>query len=163
MRILIISDTHGDDSAFIKIKKSELRFDVLIHAGDMDGSESFYESYFRGVRHMVSGNCDYGGRFPYEDVFMIDCYRVFLTHRHRQHIAQFDRASDVLVEEAKQNDAQILIYGHTHYPVYETRNGVICINPGSTYRPRQPDHRPTYGVLTIDDHDHTLNYQLKYC
>jgi predicted phosphodiesterase len=62
MLALIISDTHGDDSRILTIRRSlSENLDVLIHAGDIGGSEQFYRDYFRCQCHFACGNTDWSG------------------------------------------------------------------------------------------------------
>ena len=39
MRILIVSDTHRKNENFLKVVEKEAPFDLLIHCGDIEGSE----------------------------------------------------------------------------------------------------------------------------
>jgi predicted phosphodiesterase len=46
----------------------------------------------------------------------------------------------------------VVVYGHTHRPSVEERDGALWVNPGSPSEPRaMPDgsKRPTIGILTI--------------
>ena len=87
MLALIISDTHGDDSRILTIRRSlSENLDVLIHAGDIGGSEQFYRDYLRCQCHIVCGNTDWSGRLPETDTFFLGPHRVFLTHGHRYHV-----------------------------------------------------------------------------
>ena len=40
MKILVISDTHEMDDLFWRITKTERPFDVVMHAGDVEGRAS---------------------------------------------------------------------------------------------------------------------------
>ncbi|MCI2050023.1 MAG: metallophosphoesterase [Lachnospiraceae bacterium] len=159
MKVLIISDTHGDDSGIATIRKKEGpgSFDVLIHAGDSAGSDSWYaawaRSFARGGFHIVCGN-DYCSTAPTEETFLLDRSTVFLTHGHRYGLYG---GIGTLVSAAAAKGAGIVIFGHTHEPVIEYRDGILVLNPGSLSLPRQPDRRKTYIVLTIDDSDHSLH------
>jgi len=164
MNVLIISDTHGDDSGLAQILRTEgtNRFDVLIHAGDSEGADSFYEYWARthapGGFHVVSGN-DYESMAPGEQVFPVDRYTVFLTHGHRFSIYT---GTDLLAAAAKQHGAQIAVFGHTHEPLIRETPGLLLLNPGSLSRPRQEGHRRSYILLKIDDSDHSLHPEIRY-
>ena len=43
MKVLIISDTHAQDDIFLTLLAKERDFDVLLHAGDFEGSELVYQ------------------------------------------------------------------------------------------------------------------------
>ena len=44
MKILVISDTHGRDENFDRVLEIEEKPDMLIHLGDIEGSERYIES-----------------------------------------------------------------------------------------------------------------------
>ena len=52
---------------------------------------------------------------------------------------------------AEEEGCKIAMYGHTHYPANSVYGGIIVVNPGSVSQPRQLNHKPTYGILTVDD------------
>jgi putative phosphoesterase len=162
MLALIISDTHGDDSRILTIRRSlSENLDVLIHAGDIGGSEQFYRDYLRCQCHIVCGNTDWSGRLPETDIFSLGSHRVFLTHGHRYHV---DFAGpEAVADAARQNGCDIAIFGHTHVPLLAQYGGVLVMNPGSLSRPRQPGYRPTYILLRIDDRTGKLHPEIKNC
>jgi putative phosphoesterase len=43
-------------------------------------------------------------------------------------------------------DEDVLIFGHTHYPVYASIEECIMLNPGSVGQPRGDDLRPAYSI-----------------
>ena len=49
-----------------------------------------------------------------------------------------------LMEKAKGVRADLALYGHTHRPSQETRDGVLLVNPGSTSLPKG-GNPPTFG------------------
>ena len=55
-----------------------------------------------------------------------------------------------LLKLAKNNHIDIVVYGHTHIPVYKTIDNVTFINPGSLTYPRGESDK-SFGILTIDD------------
>ncbi|MDP4090576.1 MAG: phosphodiesterase [Bacillota bacterium] len=65
--------------------------------------------------------------------------RLFLTHGH---IFNMDNMP-------KLSKGDVLIYGHTHVPVAEKKDGIFVINPGSVTLPKE-NNPNTYGVLEDD-------------
>lgn len=161
MRVLIISDTHGDDSAIVEVRRREPRIDVLLHAGDSLGSESFYQNYLRCITYFVAGNCDGFCGLPSYESFVLGRHRVFMAHGHRYAVYGRD-VSHELLRAAQEEGADILVFGHTHVPLVEKRDGILCINPGSLSRPRQKGHRPSYALLSIDDRTHEAACAIRY-
>jgi putative phosphoesterase len=47
-------------------------------------------------------------------------------------------------------DEDVLIFGHTHYPVYASIEGCILLNPGSVGQPRDDDLRPAYSIYDTE-------------
>lgn len=163
MRVVIISDTHGQDGAITEIRRREKRIDVLLHAGDSEGSEAFYREYMRCVTHFVAGNCDgfRGFGLPSWEVFSLGKHTAFLTHGHRYGV--FGAAvPDELMAAARENGADIAVFGHSHIPLVEERDGILCVNPGSLARPRQAGHRPSYALMEIDDASQAINCRIRY-
>jgi len=60
-------------------------------------------------------------------------------------------------------DAQIILVGHTHSHFDRTINGVRVVNPGSVSNPYPPDLRANYVTLTIEDNSvHLQHHKVSY-
>lgn len=161
MRILIVSDTHRRDQNLTWVLGKAGPVDMLIHCGDVEGSESFIRSIAGCPVHMVAGNNDFFSGLPKEEEFMIGTYKVWLTHGHNYYVSM---GSEMIKEEAVSRDVDIVMYGHTHKPVIDiakTPAGVTAINPGSLSYPRQDGRRPTYILMEIDKKGQA-HYHLNY-
>ncbi len=148
MKILIVSDTHRNNQNFMQVLEREAPIDMLIHCGDIEGSEYLYQEAAGCAVHMVMGNNDYFSSLPKEKEFNIGKYKVWLTHGHYYYVSM---NNDVLKSEARAKGADIVMYGHIHKPVIDYDRGVIAINPGSLTYPRQEGRRPSYIIMTIED------------
>ena len=42
------------------------------------------------------------------------------------------------------------MFGHTHRPFFEQKNGITVLNPGSLSFPRQEGRRGSYMIMEID-------------
>jgi putative phosphoesterase len=51
----------------------------------------------------------------------------------------------------KDNNVDIVIYGHSHIPVIDESSQPIIVNPGSISLPRNPDRLKTYLVIEFDN------------
>jgi hypothetical protein len=147
MKILIVSDTHGQDEHFDEVLIREAPFDMLIHCGDVEGRELYLEAVLDCPSCIVAGNNDFFSDLPREEVLKIGKHRAFVTHGHAYGVS-WER--DTLVRAAKLHECDLAIFGHTHYPMVEQMDGVLCINPGSLTYPRQKGRCPSYVVLTLD-------------
>ena len=149
MRILIVSDTHGHHRNFDRAVKKAGKFDMLIHLGDLEGGEAYVEAALDCPVHMVAGNNDFFSDLKREEEFEIGGYRVMITHGHYYYVSM---GVEVLVGEARARGADIVMFGHTHKPFLEEREGVIVLNPGSRSYPRQQGHRGSYMIMEINEH-----------
>ena len=80
MKILIVSDTHRRDGNLTQVLDMVGQIDLLIHCGDVEGSEAFIKSIAGCPVHMVAGNNDFFTDLAQEEEFEIGKYRVWLTH-----------------------------------------------------------------------------------
>ena len=52
----------------------------------------------------------------------------------------------------KAEDAQVLVFGHTHKPWIHTYGGVLFVNCGSVGKPKDGDPRAAFAILELDEH-----------
>ena len=128
MKILVVSDTHGEMPVDIK----SMDFDAVIHAGDI-GDAAFFGALntAAGEKNLyaVSGNTDFvlSGYLPESVSANIGGLNFFMVHN-------LTAPHRILpVNESAMNAAktEIVVFGHTHTPLAEERGGRIFINPGS--------------------------------
>lgn len=157
MKVLIVSDTHGYDQNFEAAVNQEAPIDVLIHCGDIEGSEDYYEALVECPVYMVRGNNDFFSDLPGEMVFFLKGHKIFLTHGHCYGVSM---GIEHVLDEGIDRGADIIMYGHTHRPLLEQEGGVTILNPGSLSFPRQEGRKPTYLVMEIDEKNN-LNFLKK--
>lgn len=158
MKVLIVSDTHRHNENLEKVLKEIKPIDLLIHCGDAEGTEGQIQQICECPLYIVSGNNDFFSRLPYEIEFLIDKYKVFMCHGHTYYVSM---GLERLLDEARLRKADVVLYGHTHRPIIELRDGIMVINPGSISYPRQEGKIPTYVIMEIDkagDASYTLHY-----
>lgn len=158
MKILIVSDSHGKNTNLDRVLQQVSPIDMLIHLGDLEGTEDYIEAVAEWPYEMISGNNDYFTDIEREKMITIGSYRVLLTHGHRQ---QVYCGTEVIKEWAKEKGADIVMFGHTHVPLLEMDDDIIALNPGSISKPRQEGHVPTYMIMEVDrtgSAHFTLNY-----
>ena len=83
MRILVVSDTHGNDSSLRRAILAQPKAEVVIHLGDgeeelLRAKRAFPEKMFLAVR----GNCDFGSDLPLTGEFTAQGVKIFYTHGH---------------------------------------------------------------------------------
>ena len=117
----VISDTHGllRPEALDVLRGS----DMIIHAGDVGKPEVIDRLGEVAPVHVVCGNIDQGSwaaALPMTELVEVGDHRFFVLHD----IAQLD------VDPVAAGFAAV-VFGHSHRPSIETRNGVLFLNPGS--------------------------------
>lgn len=138
-RIGLISDTHGllRKSAAAALKG----VDRIIHAGDIDFSGILDKLGRIAPVHAVRGNMDkHNGlrHLPSFDIIEIGPVAIGLIHDRAQ--LDLDPAAAGL---------SVVVYGHSHRPATDEREGVLFINPGSA-GPRRFKLPVSMGYLNIN-------------
>lgn len=145
MKILIVSDTHGREENMKKVLAREGMPDHVIHLGDSEDSGVNMSKMLTCPLHIVAGNCDFFSDLPRVDFVELDGHRIMMTHGH-YHYVTFDTGE--LAEEARLNDCDVAMFGHTHRPLLDRSDETLTIlNPGSLSFPRQEGRRPSYAVM----------------
>lgn len=158
MKILIVSDTHGRDANLKKLVAGTEPFDCLIHLGDVEGSEAKIRRMVSCPVYMVSGNNDFFSDLPRELEFEFEKYRIMMTHGHYYYVSL---NLDELWRQARSRGLDIVMFGHTHRPFLETRDGITLLNPGSISYPRQDGRRPSYIWMEINECEDPL-FEVRY-
>lgn len=159
--ILIISDTHGNYGNLRGIlKQFGSECDALIFAGDgiselaAAADEGFdnkdFQKFIPPVIAAVEGNNDQDSfsfrnylsespyyseaKIPLTQCFTVCGHNIFVTHGHR--FSLYD-GIDRIVDAAIENEAEIVVFGHTHIAMECLYSGnVRVVNPGSCSLPR---------------------------
>lgn len=132
MRVLVISDSHGSARRMQTVLETEADCPVVFFLGDGLSDLEKARAAFPARKFVaVRGNCDRTGEYTSYDDFAyqyIEGHTIIATHGHRAAVRNglYD-----LLEKAKGVLADITLYGHTHCPRQETRNGVLFVNPGA--------------------------------
>ena len=82
MKILIVSDTHRRDDNLKKVINDNLPLDMLIHLGDVEGSEQYIPEWVNPEceMQMVRGNNDFFSALDREREIQIGKYKVCLLY-----------------------------------------------------------------------------------
>ena len=148
MKVLIMSDSHSRDTNVRMAIEKEAPLDGLIHLGDSQGSEEYIRDLAGCPVYMVAGNCDYFSRLPSVQYIHLGKYKIMITHGHHYYVSV---GPQDLLEEAKANGCNIVMYGHTHRPLMDGSDGeILVLNPGSISFPRQEGKQPSYMIMETD-------------
>ena len=158
MKIVILSDTHGDVYKMLGVLDREAPYDMVIHCGDICGSYDQLRAKVNCTLHVVAGNMDYDPDMDRIRIIDIGNYKAVLTHGHRYNV-HGDMSS--LFYLAAENHADIVFFGHTHVPMIKEEGPVTFVNPGSLTYPRQHERKPSYAIGTIEDGKRP-QFEIKY-
>ena len=151
MRLAIISDTHLPrgarvipDACLDRLRAA----DAILHAGDFSELSVLAELQALGPPvHAVRGNVDSAelqARLPLTRVVEAAGARIAMVHDGGPAHGRLERL------RRRFPDAHAVVFGHSHLPLHEERDGFAIFNPGSpTERRRAPRH--TMGLATIRD------------
>ena len=126
IRIGVIADTHGllrpEAQAFLR------GADHIVHAGDIGNALILKELRSIAELSAVRGNNDSGAwaaSLPHSLAIHIGAVPIYLIH---------DRTE--LRARPPPNGTLVVISGHSHQPLLESRDGLLFMNPGSAGRRR---------------------------
>jgi len=163
VKIGIISDTHGDLTAWQKIWELDLSTcDLILHGGDVlyHGPRNPIKSEYKPAELaaqlnnckvpiiIAQGNCD-----AYVDQMVlkapiqssplftqVEGLRFLVHHGHDID----EKGIDELMDKFR---ARIFVTGHTHVPILKRVDRYLYVNPGSCSLPKNQPKIPTYCVL----------------
>jgi uncharacterized protein len=148
-RIGIISDTHIPQFKQLPeaVSTHFAEVELIIHAGDLSRLSVIDELETLAPVVAVQGNIEYEEvveKLPIKREVVIGHCRIGIVH------ILGDSHSREKVARQEFPNARVVIYGHSHIPFNEDRNGLLLFNPGSaTDRRRQ--ERCSFGLLHVDD------------
>ncbi len=135
----VISDTHG----LLRPEALEALRDVahILHAGDVGAPEILDRLREIAPVTVVRGNVDqenWAKKLPQTEVLQIENTSIYMLHI----LAELDLKPDAAGFAA-------VVYGHSHVPKSEVKNGVLYFNPGSA-GPRRFKLPVTVGKLMVE-------------
>lgn len=129
MRILVVSDTHGNFKNFKQAVENDRSVDVIIHCGDSrDELNEIKMLYPDKAIIAVKGNCDLGSTLNNDEIRVFENKKFFITHGH---IYNVKLSLYPLCCKAREEGADIVIFGHTHNAIADFDDGLHILNPGS--------------------------------
>ncbi len=146
--LTVISDTHGTDSHRLTGHTLDAvrAADHVVHAGDFT-TEAVYDAIEAEADALtaVTGNNERPAlreRLPAEVTVEWAGHRLLVVHGHRH-------SDTALAMLARQEDADVVVVGHSHRPELGELDGRLLVNPGSYADPRR--YRPAHAELDVDE------------
>lgn len=142
MRILVVSDSHGDTASLRAALCAQPTAKTVFFLGDGERDlEAVRGAFPERTFVAVSGNCDFSSALPAVELRRLEGCLVSACHGHTFHV------KSSLYEYrtwARRTGVQVALFGHTHQPFTQYDDGLYLLNPGSVR-----GWPGTYGVVDI--------------
>ncbi len=168
----VVADTHVPDHMAglpPALWEALAGVDAILHAGDICVPRVLRELEQVAPVYAVAGNRDLLLRLPLDRVLTFGGVRLGLTHGHggwRRYApvkllatlrgetrAPSPARTAAFLDSVRGRftEVQVIVFGHSHRPVNEQRDGVLMFNPGSLGPAYYAPHGPAIGRLVIAD------------
>ena len=145
MKFIVFSDSHGDVDHMIRAVRLENPA-MCFFLGDGEYDLTRLQRRFPSLPvNAVRGNCDLRSTLPRALTCAAGGVRIFATHGHLFGV-KHDPIYRELCEAALAENADVVLFGHTHEPFRDRTMGMELLNPGSI----GPTTRPSYGLILLD-------------
>ena len=146
MKIGIVADTHSRALPPQMLKDFQ-KVDLIIHAGDFCSMKDFKALAKIKKVEAVHGNMDeteIRRLLPRRKIIDLESLKIGLFHG--EGVPQM--ILETVQKEFKDDKVDVVIFGHSHQPLNELRNGILFFNPGS---PNDMIFAPycSYGLMEI--------------
>ncbi|MGC9328981.1 MAG: metallophosphoesterase family protein [Candidatus Hinthialibacter sp.] len=154
IKIGVLSDSHLPDMNGLPLNLlSELeRMDVIIHLGDFCDVKTYKDLQKIAPVIAVYGNMDapeLRALLPEKKTIEIQGYNLGLVHGWGPPNKLENRVAGVF------NDVDLILFGHSHIPLFQKMDEKYLFNPGSSSMNR--DGTATFGILELGE---TINHQI---
>ena len=136
MKILVVSDSHGDNKTLKSIAAMHPDCDYYFHCGDAQANQEDVAP-FAAVR----GNCDY----------MANNLPKYLLVNTKEGLIVVEHIPFYLftLEDLKKKNCLLYLVGHTHIKDDKVAEGIRIVNPGAIVYPR--DGSKSYAIININN------------
>lgn len=140
LKLLLVSDNHGDIDSIQKILADNPSCDYYFHMGDSLLPEEEMKPFL-----VVKGNNDFNSNYPKQVKVKIGGHNILILHGNGYTFSINDLRRKTIEE-----GCDTVFFGHTHQYFDENYNGIRMINPGSCYYNRDYSE-PCYAQVYIDE------------
>ena len=140
-KVVLVSDNHGNASVLSRIAAKHYDAEYYLHCGD-SGMPAAALKPFASVK----GNVDYAD-LPEQKILSIDGWKVLMLHGNR-----YIQGGDLLAlyGYARRQEADVVLFGHTHCFTDTEIEGIRFINPGSCAHNRDGS-AASYAIVHFGD------------
>jgi uncharacterized protein len=140
LKVLVVSDTHGNTVKLARIIRREAPFDVLVHCGDGAGDLVNVDIPPGTAVVRVSGNIDLARNIDAERLVVQEIGPVTVMVAHGDEF-RVNAGYGAIERTGRSHNADIVLFGHTHV-AYHGEGKPALFNPG-------PATSGKYGLLHI--------------
>lgn len=153
MKYLVVSDNHGDRQILVDlVNQFQEQVDLFIHCGD---SELPADDELFAIYQGVGGNCDFDSRYEDRRLITTDLDRIYVTHGHLSNV-KFGLSK--IAMEAAEQDASVVLFGHTHQIGCEVVQHRLYLNPGSISQPRGQIQIKSFAIIDATETGWDVQY-----
>lgn len=153
MKLGVISDTHipvNADCIPKKVLEAFKNVDMIVHAGDLVDL-SVIDTLKSTCKEViaVAGNMDsqkVKAKLPEKEILKIGKYKIGVMHGCGHPNTLIDLAGKMF----KNDNVNIIIFGHSHIAINEKRGDILYFNPGSPTDTVFAAFK-SYGIIEIND------------
>ncbi|HWQ40597.1 MAG TPA: metallophosphoesterase family protein [Desulfosporosinus sp.] len=148
MRIAVLSDTHLREGKSLPrfVWEHLTQIDMILHAGDITHMGLLEELACIAPVRAVRGNCDgWDISLPDRDIIECEAWRIGLVHGN---VGKGNSTPERAYNEFRDSAVNLIVFGHSHTPFMEWRNGILMFNPGSPTDKRR-ELQYSFGLLDI--------------
>lgn len=143
MKLIAFSDSHGDHMPMIQALRKHRNAEVVIFCGDGHNDIREVQKSFPDKMYLtVKGNCDWCCEFANVQTITLCGKKLLITHGHIQRVKE---SMMQLTYFGNQENADIVVFGHTHQQVTFLESKMILMNPGSI------GYNEQYSTIDIDE------------
>lgn len=130
MRIVVTSDVHRRQKSLLDIIERHLEnADLFINLGDSEEDVDAALLLYPNLKiKRVAGNCDWSSALPICKTINAGGKKILFCHGHTVYVKH---GYEMLEERAKSENVDICLFGHTHVPYLERKDGICYMNPGA--------------------------------
>ena len=152
MKVLVLSDIHGDRKRFKDILKQHEDAEQVLSLGDTGLKRKLLQKHDVIA---IKGNTPFDAGFTYEHVMILRERRILLTHGHKYKVKSTHQK---LYQRMLDEDCHIAMYGHTHAVAFQEIAGRYILPPGSAGDARGENASESYAVLTFEKGEVTAQW-----
>jgi len=146
LRIAVLSDTHLREGKSLPhfVWEHIAQVDMILHAGDLTHMGLLEELACIAPVRAVRGNCDgWDVSLPVRDIIECEALRIGLIHGD---LGKGKSTPERAYLAFQGTPVDVIVFGHSHTPFMEWRDGIFMFNPGSPTDKRR-ELQYSFGIL----------------